>query len=269
MSWPDYGLDGPVSKSLQGCGKFLFSTISRQPLEPTTLPIQWVMELSAGCNAAGAPSWPLTVFERNVIAWRVLRVFDLVILKRMLKKNLETEDFCRPSQDRDGWQAHVKDVMNFRVPQNAENFLTSWVTYIFWIRTLYDRISWLFGSLDIWTPDIFLNKIDALHYVSTECVPLKMAATEKWHLVALLKLITLRLAPMLSAFPANTIFNPIPIVLFLYIHTPFLLGFEIKPQLKIYHPFLGTVRWRGLKFAVRHSISSHVIGRSACICAVV
>jgi len=163
----------------------------------------------------------------------------------------------------------MKAITNLRVPQNALNFLTSWVTFIFWIRTVYDRISWLFGSLNIWIPDIFLNKIDALYHISTECTPLRMATTEKWHLVDLLKLITLWLAPMLFAFPANTIFNPIPIVLLPYIHTRFLFGFEIKPQLKTYHPFLGTARWRGLKFAVRHSISSHVIGRSACICAVV
>jgi hypothetical protein len=184
MSWPGYGLDGPGSKSLQERASFLLPTMSRQPLQPTTLPMRWVLELFARCIATGAPNWPLNLCERNVIAWRVLSVYDLVILKCMLKKSLVIEDCTRLSQDRDGWRAHLKTIINLRVLQNAENFLTSWVNFILWIRTLYNRISWLFVSLDIWTSAIFLDKIDALHCIYTECVRLKMAATEKWHLVA-------------------------------------------------------------------------------------
>jgi len=42
-------VDSPGSKSLQGRGRFLFSTMSRKHLQPTTLPMQWLMEFLAGC----------------------------------------------------------------------------------------------------------------------------------------------------------------------------------------------------------------------------
>jgi hypothetical protein len=42
-----------------------------------------------------------------------------------LKKGWEGVDWMHLAQDRDQWQAVVNTVMNLRVPQKAENFLTS------------------------------------------------------------------------------------------------------------------------------------------------
>jgi hypothetical protein len=48
----------------------------------------------------------------------------------------EVVDWTHPAQDKGQWQALVYTIINLRVPQNAWNFLTSWVTASFWIRVL-------------------------------------------------------------------------------------------------------------------------------------
>jgi hypothetical protein len=57
-------------------------------------------------------------------------------------KRWEDADWIYPVQVRDQWQAVVNTVMNLRVLQKAENFVTSWVTISFSRRILLHRVSY-------------------------------------------------------------------------------------------------------------------------------
>jgi hypothetical protein len=50
-------------------------------------------------------------------------------------------DWMKLTQVRDRWQALVTAVMNFQVPRNAGNFLTSWKPVSFSRKTLLHRVS--------------------------------------------------------------------------------------------------------------------------------
>jgi len=53
----------------------------------------------------------------------------------------EGMDWIDLVQDRDRWRTIVNEVMNLRVPQNAENFLSSWEPVSFSRRTLLHGVS--------------------------------------------------------------------------------------------------------------------------------
>jgi hypothetical protein len=48
-----------------------------------------------------------------------------IITKWILEKSNGSMDWINLAQDRDRWRALVYTVMNLRVPQNAENFLSN------------------------------------------------------------------------------------------------------------------------------------------------
>jgi hypothetical protein len=56
-------------------------------------------------------------------------------------------DWIHLAQDRDQWQAVVNTVMYLRVPYNAGNFLSSWVTISLSMITLLHGVNWLVDEL--------------------------------------------------------------------------------------------------------------------------
>jgi hypothetical protein len=72
-----------------------------------------------------------------------LRVDAMVILKWILKR-MSGSSRIHLFQDRMHWQALEDVIMNMLVPQKAGNFLTSWMTIIFYKRTFHYGVSKLY-----------------------------------------------------------------------------------------------------------------------------
>jgi hypothetical protein len=68
------------------------------------------------------------ILENTLVGWKVV-------------------DWTHLARDREQWWALVNTVMNFHVPQKAENFLIIWETISFWRRALPHGLSCLLYSI--------------------------------------------------------------------------------------------------------------------------
>jgi hypothetical protein len=63
--------------------------------------------------------------ERNIPLGRPMRRWEDNIKMGLVEVGCGDMDWIELAEDRDRWRALVNEVVNIRVPYNAENFLTS------------------------------------------------------------------------------------------------------------------------------------------------
>jgi len=116
--------------------------------------------MSGACSTYGRDENYIQFFfvekpEGKRPSWRHRRGWEDNIRMDLREIGLKGVDWIHLAQDRDRWRAVVNTVMNLRVPQMADNFLTSWV------RTLFRGVSMLIHIVSTF----WVERIAACHWV--------------------------------------------------------------------------------------------------------
>jgi hypothetical protein len=102
-------------------------------------------EMGGACSAVGEGEIRVTGFwwgnRRERDHWGDPGVDGTIILGWIFRSSMWDMEWIWLAEDRVWWQAIVNAVMNFRVPLNAGNFLTSYKPVSFSRRTLLHGIS--------------------------------------------------------------------------------------------------------------------------------
>ena len=102
--------------------------------------------------------------------WKNRRRWENNIKTGIAEVRWEGLELTDLAQDRDSWPALVNAVMNFRVPWNAQNFLTTWGPVSFSRRTVLHVVSLLlrFVAMLYQTDHLFPSFYDLIYLTTLE-----------------------------------------------------------------------------------------------------